>query len=497
MTVVTGASSRDSMLRSSTQILKSLLTEETPKEAGRIPTLTAPGFDPDQDFIANLARMVMDLRASREGAVARAAAASSQSGPRTVTIARADIGKVYGSAGNDRFTLSGNRIDYVSAGAGNDVIAVEAKTSSTAKDGLASLDSGSATRIHGGAGNDQITVHADQLVDTVYGGDGDDELDVAASYASEIAGGEGNDKVTVSAHVVEHVDGNGGDDEITITATVDDSLDQILKDTTGSGRVKDVTGGFGDDRITVKADGWVTEIDAGRGDDSLDITSREWIADVLSGSGDDRVKLSAGEKVRHVDLGSGDDALDLKAKRISDVYGGYGDDDMSLTGEFITDVHGGSGNDTITITGGPSKSGIPSVYAVGGGVGDDKITITADSIDYVGGDKGDDTLVLRARDGKNPIEIRFAEGDGHDTIISTNDLAIWRYSADATKEIGLKDASLTKSGTDTWELTFKGSRDRITLVHSEPGMASGTHVPVIDGNTIRWKPDPSYKPAKA
>ena len=76
MTVVTGASSRDSMLRSSTQILKSLLTEETPKEPGRIPTLTAPGFDPDQDFIANLARMLMDLRASRDGAVARAAAAS-------------------------------------------------------------------------------------------------------------------------------------------------------------------------------------------------------------------------------------------------------------------------------------------------------------------------------------------------------------------------------------------------------------------------------------
>lgn len=498
MTTIIGNSARDSMLRSSTQILKSLLTEETPKEAGRMPTLTAPGFDDNKSFISNLARQLMELRTAKGSAVARAPVSSSPSQTgRTVTLERADLGKIYGTASADRLTLSGNRVDYVSAGAGDDTVTVEAKTSQTAKDGLPSLDSGSVTRIHGGSGNDRITVTADHLADTVYGGDGDDVMEVKAAYASEIAGGDGNDKVTVSAHVVENVDGNGGNDEITITARADGALDQILKDTTRSGTVTNVTSGFGDDAITIKADGGISTVDAGRGNDTITAESGDYIVQVASGSGDDKVKLSASWAVGDVDLGSGNDRLQIDAEQIRQIEGGYGDDDMSLTGEFILGVDGGSGNDTITITSQPSPSGRGGVYGVQGGAGNDTITITADSIGDIEGGRGNDNFVLHARDDNSAIGLSFAEGDGHDTITTANDLAIRRYSADGTKEIGLKDATLTKTGKDTWELTFKGSRDRITLVHGEPGMASGTHVPVIDGNTIRWKPDPTFMPAKA
>lgn len=564
MTDISSIFSKQNTMRSSTAILKSILNKDRTPEPGMMPLLTGDGFRTDDSFVANIARLVMEMRGQNGSFVTKAVASESQGVQgKYITVKSADAGKIFGDTGNDKITINSSRVDYVSARSGDDEITITATGEKNKVSGLSALDSGSVTRVYGGDGKDTIDISAEELVSEVQGGNGDDAVTVKSSIATRISGGEGNDTIAVIARSVEGVEGNAGDDQISILATVDPELDDKLQRSSDSGSVRKVLGGVGKDTIVIDADRQVTGVDAGSGDDSVTIRAKE-IYSIEAGSGNDTVDLT-GENVAGIDTSSGNDTLTVEAKEIYNITSGYGNDNIHLYGSRIINVDGGSGDDEITISASTNRSGenrdqtttasspmslgaisnvngsgarsdqapvnikstgeqdlfnpgtFPSfinnihggagkdkitienksgsVSSVDGGAGDDTITITASDIGDIRGGKGNDTLNLQSQSSSNVVSVYFAEGDGNDTINTTNDIEIRRYSADGTRELGLKDAKLTKveGATDTYKLTFNGSKDSITIHFYEPGIRPDTVVPTIEGNSIKWVPKTDTK----
>lgn len=603
MTDISSIFSKQNTMRSSTAILKSILNKDRTPEPGMMPLLTGDGFRTDDSFVANIARLVMEMRGQNGSFVTKAVASESQGVQgKYITVKSADAGKIFGDTGNDKITINSSRVDYVSARSGDDEITITATGEKNKVSGLSALDSGSVTRIYGGDGKDTIDISAEELVSEVQGGNGDDAVTVKSSIASRITGGEGNDTIAVIARSVEGVEGNAGDDQISILATVDPELDDKLQRSSDSGSVRKVLGGVGKDTIVIDADRQVTGVDAGSGDDSVTIRAKE-IYSIDAGSGNDTVDLT-GENVAGINTGSGDDTVSAKGSVISNLFSGYGADKIDLEADYVFGVDGGSGNDavfvesssvlfvnsgsgndnievhghsvsgilgdagddTIKIYSTPSKRhleetlkqeasdyGVSNLIGLGkdisgsgnrldqrtsvmdqsappiehdpygaeftgirggagkdiieienqfgtvrdvdGGTGNDTITITAHEIGDIRGGKGDDTLNLQSQSSSNVVSVYFAEGDGNDTINTTNDIEIRRYSADGTRELGLKDAKLTKveGATDTYKLTFNGSKDSITIHYYEPGIRPDTVVPTIEGNSIKWVPKTDTK----
>lgn len=548
MTDISSIASKQSAMRSSTAILKSILNKDRTPEPGMIPLLTGAGFKTDDGFVANIARLVMEMRAEKSNYVAKAVSSESQAAQaKVIKINSADAGKVFGDSGNDTITINANRVDYVSARAGDDKITITANGKKDKVEGLSALDSGSVTRIYGGDGKDTIDITAEELVTEVQGGNGNDTVTVKAAFVSRITSGEGNDTVSVTANSIDRVEGNAGDDLIDLTATVDKSLDEKLKNSTDSGSVRNVLGGVGKDTIKINADIFATDINAGSGDDTVTIHA-DTITSIDAGSGNDRVDLT-GNHIEGINTNSGDDDLTIQSSMVANIWTGYGNDKINIHGGQIIGVDGGAGDDEITLShltsktklekmllsdpsftgnmpvstmdsagneiigpdpyaqasqpsyymdihGGAGKDKITienqfgSVADVDGGAGDDTITVTASDISGISGGKGNDTLNLQSTQAKGTVSVYFAEGDGNDTINTTSSIEIRRYSADGTKELGLKGATLTKveNATDTYRLTFSGSKDSITLHFYEPGIRPNIVTPVIDGNTISWVP---------
>jgi Ca2+-binding RTX toxin-like protein len=244
-------------------------------------------------------------------------------------------------------------------------------------------------RADGGAGNDRITVDnsaaglgnsetwddTEETVTTVYGGDGDDIIDVYAytgsfasnSYATNnVLGGAGNDRITAYAegefggwdpYVTNSIDGGEGDDIIEATANADSNGGYYARNI--------VYGGGGNDRITATA---------------------------LASSNDASV---IAENV--VDGGDGNDTVILES------YTSYSKDDVRVTGT------GGAGNDLITSTTAiGAEYGAKAKIALDGGLGNDHIESTVTSGTPVMSPFGD--LIY--------VKHRIQGGEGNDAMIS-------------------------------------------------------------------------------
>lgn len=280
--------------------------------------------------------------------------------------------RVYGFGGADTIsfnTLTGNNVAF--GGTGNDSI-----TTGSGND-----------EIHGGADGDTITSAA-QIAgnDTIFGDGGNDSIVIAKAAGNLfINGNAGDDAISIGATSgagAGTIHGGQGNDTITVS-TNDTGSNQIFGDlgndsiTTGSG-ADTVSGGDGDDVIVANgsaANG--QNINGNAGSDT--ITDGAGADTIHGGQGNDSINTTADTKadVIHGDLG--DDTITTAAGHTGadSIYGDAGNDSIVITTGANTDgvtASGGDGNDTISI--GTGVAGTDVLY---GNAGADQFNITLDA----------------------------------------------------------------------------------------------------------------------
>ncbi len=184
-------------------------------------------------------------------------------------------GNLVGTDGDDILTRSELEAfvtaEVVSLGAGNDLI------DTTSPEGEPNVGISAEFEIDLGDGDD--TLLGPFFGSTILGGDGEDLIDAEETYGEimSIDGGEGNDTIDVNLSPNVHVHGGAGDDEIL----------GIGRGALGTGYATGVTGGDGDDTLSVEA---LTEF--GEGLTMTDV----WTVEGGAGSDHFVVQLDEGER---------------------------------------------------------------------------------------------------------------------------------------------------------------------------------------------------------
>jgi VCBS repeat-containing protein len=328
---------------------------------------------------------------------------------------------LFGDAGND--TLDGGfGNDSLNAGDGNDFVTDET---------VGNVTGGGADTISLGAGNDSFVGWGQNVADTdlVYGGAGDDNINVRQSFDT-VFGGDGNDLIRTNDEDATYGDllsGDAGNDTIYGANTNDTLFGGADQDVLYGGGNNDLLsgdagndalfGGTGNDSLMggdgndyMRGDNGNDTLIGGIGDD--DTYGDDGDDSLVGGDGNDFMLGGVGNDTMSGDAGN--DAM----------YGGYGDDSVSggdgndfISGEFANDtIDGGAGNDTIyggsendLITGG---LGADSLF---GDVGNDTIFNGAGSDLVYGGDGAD--LLDDAAGFNSTSDADTVYGDGgNDTI---------------------------------------------------------------------------------
>jgi Ca2+-binding RTX toxin-like protein len=256
-----------------------------------------------------------------------------------------NIEDLYGSAFNDTL-LGTNGVNFISAGAGNDVIdgrggddtLIGGAGDDTIFGGLGNDailgDDGNDT-IDGGAGDDYI-VGGTTGRDTLIGGDGNDTI-ITSFDGAAIQGGAGDDRISVNGGS-NVIDGGIGNDYVSIGGVVAD-LTIDLNVTTAQNyssagtltltNVENISGGWGNDVIT--------------GNDAANFINGMYGTNVLNGGGGDDTIWTYGLN-NTLDGGVGNDSLWSRGQDFNDTLNG-GDGNDTLLGGHI--LNGGSGNDNL------------------------------------------------------------------------------------------------------------------------------------------------------
>ncbi|MCO5066984.1 MAG: hypothetical protein M9924_21700 [Rhizobiaceae bacterium] len=137
--------------------------------------------------------------------------------------------------GDDTIAMNVNRAVGVYAGGGDDIIGI--RTTALPEGFYDTAPWAAVDSVHGGAGNDAISIASHGRVDRTYGDEGNDRVAISgAADVFRINSGSGDDDIAIKAGgMVWAVDGGEGDDRIEITA---DSI-------------HGVSGGKGDDHIVL------------------------------------------------------------------------------------------------------------------------------------------------------------------------------------------------------------------------------------------------------
>jgi len=335
-----------------------------------------------------------------------------------------------GSGGNDRLDGGDGNDNVYDQGGGNDVL-----IGGAGNDYL--YDDGSGNDIlNGGAGDDQLQDYAGN--NTLDAGAGNDYLYAYGSGNDVLSGGDGNDYL-YDASGNDNLSGGAGNDTLYSSGSGNDVLsggdgNDYLYDASGN---DNVSGGNGDDTLEVYYG--VDTVDGGAGNDAIykymDGTGTGQVNVVTGGDGNDNVSVW-GYGAARIDGGAGNDIIHLEGIYSSysqvTVSGGAGDDDFYINGDDdnydttslkISDV---SGNDTIHLTGGAGSSylytlanGIENLDASGlsspglllRGNAADNLVIGTGSADIIEGGAGNDTL-----DGRGGND-NLIGGAGNDTYI--------------------------------------------------------------------------------
>lgn len=330
--------------------------------------------------------------------------------------------------------------DILDGGAGNDTI--------DGGDGNDRIAGGTGADILiGGAGND-IIIEQTRGGDKLYGGDGDDQLSLTAD----------NNSYGVSAIAgVLVIDGGNGDDQISYFAgQLGPSYASSLK--------ASISGGSGNDRITVGNMSGGGTIDAGSGDDRIEFQQNSTAASTLSlGTGQDTVVLanSFGTKVV-TDFKSGEsgDRLEISGYSgmlsltqigtstvVNVVSNGYSQTIVTLQNVKATDlslynlgfssgIYSPTGA-TLTGTDGPDDlTGADADDQIIGGAGNDTLSGGGGN-DILSGGIGNDFLV--GGSGNDQLD----GGEGFDTV------SFARAAAGVKVDLALSGAQSNVLGSDT------------------------------------------------
>jgi Ca2+-binding RTX toxin-like protein len=401
----------------------------------------------------------------------------------------------FGGAGNDTF-LGGTVIDgadEVNGGDDTDVmdyslraIDLVVTVDGTDDDGEDTDDDGTADEadnvqidvetVKGGTADDVLTGRDDaNLVDTLYGGAGNDTL--AGLLGADVLYGDAGDDVFDEGAVTNGGDvfnGGVGSDTVSYTArtadvtVVIDSLandgedaeaDKVMVD------VENVTGGTGDDAITGSAVANV--LDGGDGGDTMsggegaDTLVGGLGIDTLNGGGGNDT-FDEGDLINGGDTfngGAGVDTVDYSARTMDTtiVLGGADDSgEATETDTVAVDVEnvlGGEGVDTITGSDVDNRlEGGLGDDVIGGGAGKDTI-LGGDGADALTGGAGDDTIdggaaidTINGGDGADQLD----GGDGDDIINGdAGDDIIDGGAGDDVVDCGLGDSDILLDATAT------------------------------------------------
>ena len=335
-----------------------------------------------------------------------------------------------GSGGNDRLDGGDGNDNLYDQGGGNDVL-----LGGAGNDYLYSSGGGNDV-LNSGAGDDQLQDYEGN--NTLDAGAGNDYLYAYGSGNDVLSGGDGNDYL-YDASGNDNLSGGAGNDTLYSYGSGNDVLsggdgNDYLYDASGN---DNVSGGNGDDTLEVY--NGVDTVDAGAGNDviykSMDGTGTGQVNVVTGGDGNDNVSVWGGGAAR-IDGGAGNDIIHLESiysgySQIT-VAGGAGDDDFYINGDDdnydttglkISDV---SGNDTIHLTGGASSS---YLYTLANGIENldasalsssglllrgnaaDNLVIGTNGADIIEGGTGNDTL-----DGRSGND-NLIGGAGNDTYV--------------------------------------------------------------------------------
>ena len=261
---------------------------------------------------------------------------------------------------------------------------------------------------YAGDGNDTITAHAG---DIVYGGNGDDVLH-AEGRMSDIHGGAGNDTITVGGGVVKvNVYGEKGNDKIEAYGSYlyiggGSGTDEIhLYD----GNNSRVTGGNDNDAIIVHS-GQNHLLYGGKGGDVIELQNGVTNCTAYGGAGEDTLVIQNG--VTNCTAYGGDDTDTIYVYGENNIiYGGNGNDQMTVAGGS-NNLYGNAGDDMFTVGGGTD-------IQLHGGSGSDQYVVSSgfeaanglqiyQNIDYGFNDGDEDVLTLTGIS-KDNVEFEFQD----------------------------------------------------------------------------------------
>ena len=399
-----------------------------------------------------------------------------------------------GGAGDDflqaTLSLVNEDIDFqthvvanVEGGAGDDRIAVD----------LSSTDASLSATVHGGSGNDTISVTYGFLFGgmgtisedlTIWGGAGDDTINVNlylsnSSYPellSPVYGGAGDDTITAfvqasgndGADVTSRILGGAGDDVIR-------SLVEGVQTGFGGSEVNVARGGLGDDRIEITAHGlnmWDLVSNQARGGAGDDVIVAKGVIDddygeasntLLGGAGNDRLSArleigaDGGTAVNTLRGDGGDDVLFASIK----VASGWGEN-----GAVRSDLSGGLGDDRLTVKGGVDNvlTGNQGDDTLIGGGGADRL-VGGQGADYLQGNVGADTFVFMSARGDGPAERdQIADFTMGDDLIDVSRI----------------DADAARSGNQAFTFASEGGAGHLWITEDSSG-GSLLHADTGDG----------------
>jgi hypothetical protein len=206
--------------------------------------------------------------------------------------------------------------------------------------------------VDGNGGNDTISIIG-KTAQSVYGGQGGDDINLIVEDVSAVHGQEGADRLTVMAKSAGFINGGMGNDTFNIFTDHVYSVHGDNRDGDGSDPVSSAVDALNgqNDTINIAARA-VSGIYAGAGNDTLNITASNQLIDVDGGDGNDIISI-VGNDVREINGGAGDDHIMINAKISEEIRGGKGDDFITLLGteESSISFAKGDGRDLINISG--------------------------------------------------------------------------------------------------------------------------------------------------
>ncbi|MEA3054198.1 MAG: hypothetical protein QOG72_3101 [Sphingomonadales bacterium] len=315
--------------------------------------------------------------------------------------------------------------------------------------------------IYGRGGNDHII--AGYYTGGVWGGDGNDLIDLSSAGYGPNTFGEAGDDHIIGGGGYERLEGGDGDDIVEGNYGFDTLYGGAGNDVMDGGSFGDsLFGDAGND--TLYGAGDADLIEGGDGDDILygDYSLISSAGGLSPASNADTLRGGAGSDTLYGDQGGdtldGGDGDDL-------LYGGTGND--SLTGGLGADrIEGGDGDDT--------------GY---GGDGDDLI-LSGTGTDQLSGEAGNDRLYFGSEFGPTDLA---AGGSGRDVVILQGNYTL---TLSATNLVGIESLSLQSGARTTWGDVANNFYD-YNITTNDANLASGEQL-IVNGQTLRAGEDFSF-----